>query len=273
MNANFDKVKKYYNDTAELEWNRLLTEGWLEYTIINHYLKKYIKPKSKIIDVGGGPGIYGIELVKTGHEYNLFDLSSESIEFAKNHSVKEGLKFNSYSVGNATDLSKWNDNIFDVVINMGPLYHCVDPELREKVINESIRILKPGGLLVLGFMSKYAVAFYQLDHNPENIFFMENTMVNAIDREIHIESETEPGFTDAAYVEPNEVSKIMVKYPVNEKIVIGAEGLISQSMQKIKNCNDEVKNKWVQYCINTASTNGALNSSEHIIYFGFKNER
>jgi 2-polyprenyl-3-methyl-5-hydroxy-6-metoxy-1,4-benzoquinol methylase len=273
MNTNLDKVKNYYNTTAESEWNRLLTEGWLEYIIINHYLNKYVKPNSKIIDIGGGPGIYGIGLAKAGHEYNLFDLSSESIELAKLNSKKEGVTFNSYAVGNAADLSNYEADIFDVVINMGPLYHCIDHEMKRKIINESIRILKPGGLIVLGFMSKYAVAFYQLDHNPANITFMESTMVNAIEKEFHIESQSEPGFTDAAYVEPNEVTEIMKAYPVHEKIIIGAEGLISQSMQKIKNCNDEVKDKWVNYCINTAATNGALNSSEHIIYFGFKNDR
>ena len=95
-------------------------------------------------------------------------------------------------------------------------------------------------------------------------------MVSAIDNEVHIESQSEPGFTDAAYIEPNEVTEIMKEYPVIEKMIIGAEGLIAQSMQKIMNCNEEIKNKWIEYCINTAGTNGALNSSEHIIYFGLK---
>lgn len=42
----------------------------------------------------------------------------------------------------ATDMSIFEDESFDVVLNMGPFYHLVDISDREKCIRESLRVLK-----------------------------------------------------------------------------------------------------------------------------------
>lgn len=270
MAINYEKVGAYYNSNPESEWNRLAGDFKIEYRIITHYMNKFLPANSKVLDVGGGPGRYGVDLVKAGHEYNLIDLSEGNIEFAKKISKQHKVNFNSCEVGNAEDLSSWPDACFDVVINMGPMYHCLDATTRQKMIVESIRVLKDGGLLVLGFMSKYAVAYCQLNADLNNISFMRPTMNAAVELEYHVQSETEPGFTDAAYVEPMEIAGFMEQFPLTKKCIIGSEGLIAQSKNKLHSCSAAIQEEWIDYCIKTAESNGALNSSEHIIYFGAK---
>ena len=48
-------------------------------------------------------------------------------------------------INDATDLSKFAGESFDVVLYMEPIYHLIDEQLREKCITEWIRVLKKGG--------------------------------------------------------------------------------------------------------------------------------
>lgn len=47
------------------------------------------------------------------------------------------------------DLSMFDDNSFDVVLNFGAFYHLKDEEDRIKSIAESMRVLKPHGIYCL----------------------------------------------------------------------------------------------------------------------------
>lgn len=265
-----NKVEKYYDQSPETEWNRLVSEAQLEFLITMEYLKKYLAPNSLVFDIGGGPGKYAIELTKMGHKVTLLDLSEGNINYAKEKAKENNVQLDNAIPGNAIDLSKFEDSAFDAVINLGPLYHLLDEKEREKTIIESIRVLKNNGLAVFGFMSKYAVVYYQLNHNPENILFMEQTMLRAVNEQIHNVSDEEPGFTDAYYIEPSILSDYMMKYSLKKLAIVGVEGMASQSENKIMNSSLEAKKKWLKFLLATAETNASLNGSEHILYFGKK---
>ena len=57
MMSSADIVKEYYNQNPQIEWNRL-EGGKPEFEITMRHLKETLKPNSKILDVGGGPGRY-----------------------------------------------------------------------------------------------------------------------------------------------------------------------------------------------------------------------
>jgi hypothetical protein len=59
-------VKTWYDTHAEYEWIRLVQDGYhqLEYLVTMHFLKKYLPKHGLILDAGGGPGRYTIELAK-----------------------------------------------------------------------------------------------------------------------------------------------------------------------------------------------------------------
>ena len=56
-------------------------------------------------------------------------------------------------VCNALDLSQFDENTFDIVLCMGALYHVNSDDLKEKAISESVRVCKPGGIVVLSYLS------------------------------------------------------------------------------------------------------------------------
>jgi SAM-dependent methyltransferase len=63
-------------------------------------------------------------------------------------------KLASISTGTATDLS-FGDRSFDVVLNMGPMYHLAPAE-RPMALSEMRRVLRDDGLLVCAYISRFA---------------------------------------------------------------------------------------------------------------------
>lgn len=102
-------------------------------------IEKKGKPSSKILDVGCGAGLLSNFLALLGHRVEGIDLSSKSLKVAKERDVTKSVN---YRIGNAMEMP-FDDASFDVVCAMDLLEHVDEPA---KVIAESARILKPGGL-------------------------------------------------------------------------------------------------------------------------------
>jgi len=155
-------TKKNYGKDAIQEWNRLAKDPFhkIEFDTTIKFLKKYLPKKSFILDAGGGPGRYAIELAKMGHDVVLFDLVPEHLEIARNKikKTKVQTKIKDVVEGSITDLSRFEDNSFDVVLCLGgPLSHINPESERQKAINELLRVAKRGALIFVSVMSKYGV--------------------------------------------------------------------------------------------------------------------
>lgn len=107
------------------------------------YISKYINLKNKIfLDIGAGYGALVLEAAKRGAkgsigvEPDLFDEATEQIKKSK---------FNVKYVSGSGENLPFQDNYFDV-IHTNAIEHFNDPK---KSISEMIRVLKPGGKLIL----------------------------------------------------------------------------------------------------------------------------
>ena len=63
------RVRKYYRDSGSEEWRRLVKDPYhrLEFDTTLHFLERYLPPSGGILDAGGGPGRYSIELARRGY--------------------------------------------------------------------------------------------------------------------------------------------------------------------------------------------------------------
>lgn len=143
-----DSIDRFYSNSSEE--TRLQTGlGPLEFERNKELIVRYIsKKKSRIVDIGGGPGIYAAWLAELGHSVCLVDPVARHIVQAAKRAA--GLKKPFQAVlGESQDLN-FPDNAADVVILHGPLYHLQHKEDRLRAIEEAKRVLKKGGYL-LGF--------------------------------------------------------------------------------------------------------------------------
>ncbi|TMM31280.1 class I SAM-dependent methyltransferase [Polaribacter aestuariivivens] len=142
------QLEDFYNKASE-ETRLDSGMGFFEFERIKSLIERHIKkPNSTIIDVGGGTGKYSEWLSEKDHKVHLIEPVEKHIKLAKKRADKLKNKF-SVTLGESRNLPYEND-IADLVILHGPLYHLQKKEDRLQTINEAKRVLKKGGI-ILGF--------------------------------------------------------------------------------------------------------------------------
>ena len=147
-----DPIQKYYD--AGLEGERLFQgSGPLELARTQDILERVLPAApARILDVGGGTGVYARWLAGRGYEVHLVDAVARHVEEARAHA---GPALAGAVVGDARHLGR-ADGSFDAVTLLGPLYHLVERAHRVQALAEARRVLRPGGVVVAAAISRYA---------------------------------------------------------------------------------------------------------------------
>ena len=141
VKTDYELERKWWNAKARNEEVDIFDEKInreLRWKHINKHLSEDI---DTILDVGGGTGGFSIPLAQKGFKVVHFDISEEMIAIAKSKAEEKKVMNITFERGISTDLSRFKDNSFDLVINMdGPVSFCgIDAE---KAIQETIRVAK-----------------------------------------------------------------------------------------------------------------------------------
>lgn len=122
----------------------------LEYLTTMRYIQQFLKPDSKILEIGAGTGRYSVELAKMGYDVTAVDLTPKHVETMK--SKMRQLKNFKCMVADAMDLSMFEDKTFDVVLNLGPMYHLFHKKDKNQAVSETIRVAKKGGICMFAYL-------------------------------------------------------------------------------------------------------------------------
>lgn len=141
--SSYDEDKRAFGTKAEQ----------IEFIYTKKLLNQYIKPSMSAVELGCGTGYYGLYLSKMCSSYHGVDLTPKHIEQFQAKIDEQELSNLSASVGDATCLPEFPDNAFDIVMAFGPMYHLPHEE-RLKVILESKRICKAGGIILFAYINK-----------------------------------------------------------------------------------------------------------------------
>jgi SAM-dependent methyltransferase len=102
-----------------------------------------------VLCLASGGGQQGPILAAAGATVTVFDNSSRQLRRDEEVAAREGLAIRTV-LGDMRDLSAFADASFDLVFN--PVSNVFCPELAP-VWREAFRVLRPGGLLLTGFMN------------------------------------------------------------------------------------------------------------------------
>ena len=148
-----NKIEELYDQYDEE--NRLLRsrEAKIESETTVKYLSPYIKKSTSVLEIGCGTGYYAFYFKDKFKDYTGIDLSKRNVKFFQK-AIKETNSTNVVAkVGNGLSLNE-QDNSYDLVLNLGPLYHLGD-EKENKCIAESIRVCKKGGIVAFSYMNRF----------------------------------------------------------------------------------------------------------------------
>ncbi len=144
----FEILSAHY--TACEEENRLLSRhGNVEFATTAWYIERYLRFGMKILEIGAGPGRYAHYFAREGCEVEAVELVESNIE-KFNAATRPDEKI-AVRQGNATDLSFYEADSFDVTLLLGPMYHLFTTEDKEKALSEALRVTKSGGVLFAAY--------------------------------------------------------------------------------------------------------------------------
>jgi len=262
-------VKKYYSEQGEKEWKRLAGDSYrrLEFDTTMHFIRKCLPKKGGfVLDAGGGPGRYTIELAKLGYDVILFDLSSEMLEVARRHLRRSGVQKRVKQIiqGSIDDLSMFNDEIFDGVVCLGgPLSHIVDDMRRGKAISELARVSKKGAPIFVSVIGRFGVLVNELVRMPEEI-------------ELEIFARIRDtgdyyggyGFAPCHFYLPEELKESFEKKGIQVLQMVGLEGLASGHQKETNRLARKLPKawkKWWETHLATCTNATSVGISEHFM--------
>jgi S-adenosylmethionine-dependent methyltransferase len=156
--------ERYYDRIAHRYDGMYDTPYWDFYRRVTWEHVKPILPRerSRILDIGGGTGIWAVKLARAGHDVTCADLSHKMVDVARAKAEEEGVTDRVKCLrSDLQDLKEFGEAEFAMVWAQGdPLSYVPDPVLAVKNV---ARVLKPGGLFVASVDSKFAAIEHFLE--------------------------------------------------------------------------------------------------------------
>ncbi len=141
-----------------VEAGRLETgHGSLELARTREILERFLpSPPAVICDVGGGPGVYAAWLARLGYEVHLIDTVELHVQQALAVSAAQPeTPIATCRQGDARKIDLAESSV-DATILFGPLYHLTDRADRVAALREAGRVTRPGGLIFVAAISRFA---------------------------------------------------------------------------------------------------------------------
>jgi len=272
-----EAVKEYYDKRAEREWNRLVQDPYhrLEFIVTMHFLDKYLPKKGLILDAGGGPGRYTMELAKKGYDVVLFDLSVECLREAekriRNARVKNRVK--NVVQGSVTDMSRFRDENFDAVVCLGALSHLVEKKDRNSAASELVRVTKKNAPIFVSVINLYGVFRTVLQRLQYELLASSHRKMftQGIHRaEWHKDEPDYQGFPDAYFFLPPELKELFEGHGVETLEMATCEGLSSHLKEETNRIHEDSRKWefWLNLVLRTCTDPLILGLGEHFLYVG-----
>ena len=264
-----ETVKRYYDETAEREWERLETHPF-EFDLTTWMMDRYIQPGDTILDIGGGPGRYALHYARRGCPVTLVDLSPGNIRLARQKAEEQGLSLISHAA-NCLELETLGLGTFDHVFLMGPLYHLQEEADRIRSVDLALEHLRPGGVFYASFILAFAGILYDLQHPGHIVDDTDNPATLALIEAVENGTDySGPGFTSVYFHHQRNILPFMETFGLEKLHLFGQEGFLAPNKFDLAGRDRAERERWLELAKRTIELPELLNWSEHAMYIGRK---
>jgi len=212
---------------SEVDEGRRLREGLGELELLRtqDVIRRHLAPHElRILDVGGATGVHAAWLAEDGHRVHVIDPIPAQIARARELPAARAGAI-TCEVGDARHLEH-DDESFDAVLMLGPLYHLVERRDRLQALAEGRRVVRSGGLVFVAAISRFASLFNGLARG----FIFEPEFAAIVEQDLrdgqHRNRSHRPGwFTTAFFHHPDELRAEIADAELHVREVVGLEGL------------------------------------------------
>lgn len=234
----------------------------IEFITTTTILDKYMEPHYKILELGSGTGVYSFYYAEKGNEVVATDLVPRHVDIINQKLKRKNGEIKlSAEVVNATELSQYKSESFDVVTCLGPMYHLADEFDRMKCINESLRVLKPGGILAIAYINKHYIIHGVMANQKQ--FLTHNFIDSILSSGASQEGDKGCFFTVGFFTSPNEIESFIKKFEVEIIDHAATDGICALLRNQINELESEQYEVWLKYHLKSCRERSILGISNH----------
>ena len=257
MSKRIEIVSSFYSEVNEDERLNRNRCGQLEFATTMEYIHRYAKPGARVLEIGAGTGRYSIALAKEGYEVSAIELVEQNYEVLK----QNGSSLSNLQAfqGDALDLSRFSDEEFDVTLVFGPMYHLYEQKDVHKALDEALRVTKKDGVILVAFLSVYAILYNNYLQGNLLAGLEENFTENYEIR--HFEEQLFTGY------DVTEFEQLFLEKPVQKLAVAGVDSVLELAQDRSDFAmSDEEFAAFVRYHLNFCEKRELLGGSSHLLY-------
>ncbi len=162
-----EAVRRYYDALGDQEWTRLTNHGRVSLEVHRCFLRRFIRPGMRVLEVGAGSGRFTLELAAIGARIVVTDLSEVQLALNDEH-LRGTVQNASWSAASCLTsatprgtraASSTRSSPFG-----GPLSYAF--ERTDEAMRGLLRILRPEGVVVASLMSMTATCSKVAERRP-----------------------------------------------------------------------------------------------------------
>ncbi len=229
----------------------------IEFLTTKKYIQKYLKKGDKILEIGAGTGRYSLFYAGKGYDVTSIEYVQHNVEILKSKITKE-MNIRAEQ-GDAIDLSRFEDNTFDITLVFGPLYHLFKQKDINKAIKEAIRVTKKNGIIMIAYltsdsiMASWALRKHHLIDGQGKDFDENFKMINY-----------EEGVFSAFYI--SEFKELMNKFSIEYLKNVATDGISNHYKTIIDELTKKEFDVWLKYHYSTCEREDLQGYSNHMLY-------
>ncbi|NLM19371.1 MAG: class I SAM-dependent methyltransferase [Clostridiaceae bacterium] len=251
-------LEEYYNNYDE-EGRLLSRHGQVEYLTTMKYIRECLADVSDpmILEVGAGTGRYSVTLAMQGLQVTAVELIKHNLEILR--SKLDGAEPITVIQGNALDLSCFADNLFDLTMLLGPMYHLYTKEDKLRALSEVVRVTKTGGHIMVAYcMNEPTIIQYVFGLNRLH----EVMDLNMLTPDWRCISEPKNLF---AMVRTEDIATLDAEVPVKRIKLIATDGATNYKRDYIDAMDEETFEKWMDYHFTICERQDLIGASHHTL--------
>ncbi|MBE5791476.1 MAG: class I SAM-dependent methyltransferase [Clostridiales bacterium] len=232
--------------------------GQVEFLTTVRYAEKYLFPDAKILEIGAGSGRYSHHFAQKGYEVDAVELLDVNIE--KIHAQIEESENLRVFKGNALDLSFLENENYDIVLLLGPLYHLYTEKDQLTALYEALRLLKKGGVLMNAYCLADAAILMAGFKKGLTKSLIERKLLDPVTFKTH--SEPEDVFQ---LFTVSDIDRLNAQLPAKRLHLVGSDMSAEFLKDTIDQMDDETFEIYLNYHFTVCERNDLIGAGNHAL--------
>lgn len=250
-------LTEYYGSYDED--NRLRSRhGSVEFLTTMRYVEKYLRPGMRVLEIGAATGRYSHTLARQGYRVDAVELIQHNIDvFNANTQPGEDVRI---FQGNAKKLDMLSDDIYDITLLLGPMYHLFTVPEQLEALSEAIRVTKKNGIVFAAYCGNEAT---MIQYCFGRGMIKEQRYKDLIDP-VSFKASSDPAELFELY-RKEDIDKLMAVFPVTRLHYVGTDMATNYMRQTVDEMDDEMFDLYLRYHFAICERSDLVGASHHIL--------